>query len=108
MLDNTNPIPSHLTDSDIQESFIHIANLADSLTFSIESVLEIGSLKIQAERHAKAIKEKRLKKYCLIELSELNTDEFYDMFTQPTESSFFSAQHEFIQVLRDCHRGPRY
>jgi uncharacterized protein YehS (DUF1456 family) len=89
----------------IKEQFKEIKRNSLELGYSIESIVELGSLKIKAKRIASEIKDRNYKIFCLTQIKELTEDEFTTMFDTPDSKTFFSALNEFLAVLDDCIRG---
>ncbi|HLP35331.1 hypothetical protein [Lacibacter sp.] len=89
----------------IKAQFKEIKKNALKLDYSSESIVELGSLKIQAVRIANEIKDKHYKLFCLTQIKELSEDEFAIMFSTPNSKAFFSALNEFLAVIDDCVRG---
>lgn len=89
----------------MKEKFLDLISQVNNLEFSVESIVELGAIKLEAERVAKSIVDKKLKKFCSTELEEIRTDEFPQLFSGKDQISFNSAKSELIQVLRDCANG---
>lgn len=91
--------------SEIKKKFLELNLQVNNLQFSAESIVELGAIKLEAERYAKTIIDNRLRKFCLNELDQLKTDEFSDMYNNKNKNSFESAKSELSFILKDCSNG---
>ena len=94
-----------MLDAEIRQQFLTLQQKVNSLSFSIESIVELGSIKFESERMAGMIKDEGYRSFCLNEIEQVNTDEFHDMYTLQREADFKAAKNEFLYILMDCHRG---
>jgi len=90
---------------EIKEKFLDLIRQVTNLEFSKKSIVELGSIKLEAERFSKTITDKSLKRFCINELEQLDTDEFSVMYSKGSESSFIAAKHELLDILKDCSNG---
>ena len=91
--------------TEIKKKILDLYKQVANLEYSKESLVELGAIKLEAERFSKTITDKKLKRFCLNELEQLDTDEFSEMYTKINESSFISAKYELLQILNDCSNG---
>jgi len=89
----------------VKENLEKLLMKVKALNFSEDSIIELGAIKLEAERITKKIGRSRYGKFCLNELKQVDSDEFYDMFKRPSKETFTSAQCEFEFILKDCIAG---
>lgn len=94
-----------MSGEEAKSKFMHCREQVDNLEFSNDSIVELGAIKLEAERIAKSISNRAYSKFCVNELRELDTDEFDDMFTYKNAGAFDSAKYELMLILDDCIRG---
>lgn len=89
----------------IKLKFRELKRNVDSLEYSPDSIVELGALKIEAERISMQIDGSSERKFCLNELNEIGLDEFLEMYSKKSEVSFVKAKNEFSYILNDCANG---
>lgn len=92
-------------DAEIKQLFELLHSEVENLSYSESSLIELGAIKLKAERIAKNIKKRQYRVFCLNEIRQLDTDEFHDMYKNPSENTFAAAQFELMLILKDCRNG---
>lgn len=85
--------------------FNELKNAVDSLHYSNDSIVELIYIKNKACDISLHIEDGNYRKYCLYELNEIESDEFFEMRSIPTESNFSKAKYELSYILNDCANG---